>query len=132
MDKSIVVSECVFKAIRSSGAGGQHVNKVSSKIELSFNVLKSLGMSELEKNLLQKNIKLTKDGSLMLTCSESRSQHQNKDLIIKRFLELLQVNLVVPKTRKSTKRSKASILKRLKNKNIRKEIKSNRKKPDID
>ena len=132
MDKSIVVSECVFKAIRSSGAGGQHVNKVSSKIELSFNVLKSLGLSELEKNLIQKKIKLTKDGSLMLTCSESRSQHRNKDLIIKRFLELLQVNLVVPKTRKSTKRSKTSILKRLKNKNIRKEIKSNRKKPDID
>ncbi|MFD0963707.1 alternative ribosome rescue aminoacyl-tRNA hydrolase ArfB [Pseudofulvibacter geojedonensis] len=132
MDKSIIVSECVFKAVRSSGAGGQHVNKVSSKIELTFNVFNSLGLSESEKELLQTRLKLTKEGSLILTCSESRSQHKNKDLVIKRLFESLSNNLKVKKKRMATKRSKASILKRLKNKDHRKNIKNNRRKPDLE
>lgn len=132
MNKTIIIRECVFKAVRSSGAGGQHVNKVSSKIELTFDLLKSRGLSKCEKELLQKRVKLTKEGFLVLQCSESRSQHKNKDLVIKRFLELLEVNLVVSKKRKPTKRSRSSVLKRLKNKNIRKGIKTNRKKPDLD
>lgn len=132
MDKTVVINECSFKAVRSSGAGGQHVNKVSSKIELSFDLLNSNGLIDREKQLLQEKIKLTKEGLLLMQCSESRSQHKNKDLVIKRFLELLKVNLIVPKKRKPTKRSKSSILKRLKNKNIRKGVKSNRKKPDLD
>ena len=132
MDKTIVIQECNFKAVRSSGAGGQHVNNVSSKIELSFNVLDSKGLSIKEKEQIQYKLKLTKNGLLLLQCSESRSQHKNKDLVIKRFLELLKVNLIVPKKRKSTKRSRSSIMKRLKNKNIRKGVKTNRKKPDLD
>ena len=132
MDRSIIVSECAFKAVRSSGAGGQHVNKVSSKIELSFNVINSLGLSEFEKDLLQNRLKLSKDGILILSCSESRSQHKNKDLVIKRLFELLSNNLKVKKKRVGTKRSKLSILKRLKNKNHRKNIKTNRRKPDLE
>lgn len=57
MDRSIIVLECAFKAVRSSGAGGQHVNKVSSKIELTFNVSKSLGLS-IRKRFTSKSLKV--------------------------------------------------------------------------
>ena len=69
MDKSIIASEFSFKAVRSSGAGGQNVNKVSSKVVLTFDLVNSKGLSEEEKMLLQTKIatKLTQDGILILT-----------------------------------------------------------------
>jgi len=118
--------------VRSSGAGGQHVNKVSSKIELSFDLLNSKGLSEYEKDLLQRKLKLSKEGMLLLQCSESRSQHKNKDLVIKRLLLLLKNNLVVPKKRVATKIPKSVIRKRLKGKKHHAEKKKNRKKPPTD
>jgi len=82
-----LIKELNFKATRSSGAGGQHVNKVSSKIELFFDLENTIQFSEKEKNLLLKNLatRLTKENMLLLTCDESRSQHKNKELVIKRF-----------------------------------------------
>ena len=121
MNSEVIIKECVFKAVRSSGAGGQHVNKVSSKIELSFNISASNGLTEREKKLLYKNLlhKLTKTNTILLQCSESRSQHKNKDLIIKKLLLLLKNNLIVPKKRIATKIPKSVIRKRLKNKKQR-------------
>ncbi|WP_303318893.1 alternative ribosome rescue aminoacyl-tRNA hydrolase ArfB [Flavivirga abyssicola] len=133
-NKEILIQELSFKAIRSSGSGGQHVNKVSSKIELTFNLIESLAFNEEQKIRLQNKLKqrLTKDGVLILQCDESRSQHKNKELVIKRFLELVRVGLIIPKKRIPTKIPKAVIRKRLKNKRNLSDKKANRRKPDID
>ncbi|MCK8520842.1 aminoacyl-tRNA hydrolase [Aquimarina sp. D1M17] len=132
MNTSIIIKEISFKAIRSSGAGGQHVNKVSSKIELSLDILSSLAFTEEEKLILQQKLssKLTKNGILILQCSDSRSQHKNKELGIKRLLEILKTNLHIPKKRKPTKPSKRSVLKRLESKQKQSLKKSSRKKPE--
>lgn len=134
MDTETLIKELTFKAIRSGGAGGQHVNKVSSKIVLFFDVSKSKNLSEEEKEILIKNIstKLTKENILILNCDESRSQHKNKEIVLERFLELIINGLKVPKERKATKPSKMSIKKRLENKRKHQLKKTNRKKPDLD
>jgi ribosome-associated protein len=134
MDKEKLISELQFKAIRSSGAGGQHVNKVSSKVELSFNLTKSQGLTTKEKErfLLKIANRLTKENSLILQCDEARSQHKNKQLVIKRFFDLLKKALHVPKKRKPTKPSKSSIERRLKSKKVTSSIKVNRQKPKLD
>ncbi len=134
MNTKSLLSELSFKAVRSSGAGGQHVNKVSSKVELSFNITASLVFDEEQKaNLLEKlSHRLSKDYILMLQCDESRSQHKNKELVIKRFLNLIEEGLKVPKKRVPTKKSKAVIAKRLKSKSVQSKKKTNRKKPEID
>lgn len=133
MDKEKITSELSFKAVRSSGAGGQNVNKVSSKVVLMFDLINSQSLSDEEKQLSQKKLKskLTSDGILILNCDEDRSQLKNKEIVIKRFLELIQKSLVVPKERKATKIPKSVIEKRLKNKSSTSEIKQNRKKPEL-
>lgn len=134
MDISQIIKELKFKAIRSSGAGGQHVNKVSTKIELTFDVENSLVLSEEEKILLKSKLssKLTKESVLILTCNETRSQHKNKEIIIKRFLDLITKSLIKPKKRKQTKPSKAAVKKRLEYKKRASIKKTLRKKPDLD
>lgn len=134
MDKAQILRELQFKAIRSSGAGGQHVNKVSSKIELAFNLDDSYAISEEEKKHLHSKLsnRLTKENMLILHCDESRSQHKNKELVIKRFLDLIENALVMPKKRKATKPSKASVEKRLQSKKKAAQKKANRSKPDLD
>ncbi len=133
-NKEVLLQELTFKAIKSSGAGGQHVNKVASKVELQFDLSKSLVFDEDQKERLQNKLqhRLTKDNVLVLQCDESRSQHKNKDLVIKRFLELINNSLIIPKKRIPTKIPKSVIRKRLKNKRNRSEKKANRKKPNID
>ncbi len=120
--------------MRSSGAGGQHVNKVSSKVELSFNVPDSNGLSDKEKQriLLKLQSRLTNDGVFILQCDEARSQHRNKDLVVKRFFDLLKKALVVPKKRKPTKPTKSSKEKRLKSKKKIAEKKMSRKRFDLE
>jgi ribosome-associated protein len=133
MNTNTLIKELQFKAIRSSGAGGQHVNKTCSKIELTFDLENSLALSTNEKELLKEKLasKLTKKNQLILFCEETRSQHKNKELAIKRFLRLLKTNLIKPKKRRPTKPSRASILKNT-NKNKRNSLKKIlRKKPDF-
>jgi ribosome-associated protein len=134
LNQELLVSELSFKATRSSGSGGQHVNKVASKVELTFNVLESTVLNEEQKELFLKNLKtrLTKDNVLMLQCGENRSQHKNKELVIKRFLDIIKKALIVPKKRKPTKTPKAVIKKRLDNKRKQADKKVNRKKPDLE
>ena len=129
MNSEKIIKELKFKGIRSSGAGGQHVNKVSSKIELTFDLENSTSLSENEKTLLKTKLssKLTKDNILILFSDESRSQHRNKEIAIKRFLELIRTNLIRPKKRRPTKPSKGSIRKRLESKKKVSEKKNNRK-----
>lgn len=134
MDKERIVQELQFKAVRSSGAGGQHVNKVSTKVELTFDVKGSLALSDKEKELVYQKLgsRLTKEHILMLQADATRSQHKNKELVIKRFLEVVDNALKVPKKRKKTRPSKSSVEKRLKSKQKTAEKKSNRKKTDLD
>jgi ribosome-associated protein len=133
MEQEKIVSELTYKAVRSSGAGGQNVNKVSSKVVLTFDLLNSLALSDEEKERTQKKLKskLTSDGILILNCDEDRSQLKNKSIVTKRFLEIIEKSLVVPKTRKATKVPKSVVEKRLKDKSSVSEIKQNRKKPEL-
>jgi ribosome-associated protein len=132
-DEALIISELSFKAVRSSGAGGQHVNKTSSKVELIYNLNDSMVFDEDQKALLLFNLKsrLTKDNVLILQCDESRSQHKNKALVIERFLELIHLALIVPKKRKKTNVPKAVKQKRLETKKQIAEKKTNRKPPQI-
>ena len=134
MNKEQILREVQFKAVRSSGAGGQHVNKVSSKVELHFDVKNTTALSNDQRELLQLKLKsrLTKTGVLILSCDEARSQHQNKNLVIKRFFEVLKKALYIAKKRKPTKPSKKSVEKRLKSKSKRSEKKATRRKPYLD
>lgn len=133
-DEEALIKELAFKAIRSSGSGGQHVNKVASKVELYFNLTNSEVFDDAQKARLQDKLqnRLTKEGVLQMQCGESRSQHKNKQLIIDRFLELIKEALVEEKERIPTKIPKSVIRKRLRNKRYQSEKKANRKKPDID
>ena len=132
--EAALIQELQFKAVRSSGAGGQHVNKVSSKIELSFDLLNSQAFSEVKKARLLTKLqhRLTNNGVLLMQCGESRSQHKNKALIVKRFLSLIKASLSIPKKRIPTKIPKSVIRKRLKNKRNLSDKKANRRKPNLD
>lgn len=133
MDLEKIISELNFKAVRSSGAGGQNVNKVSSKVVLSFDLLNSNALSDDEKLLLEQNLepRLTNDKILILNCDEDRSQLKNKEIVIKRFFQIIKQNLIVPKERKATKVPKSVIKKRIQNKRNLSEKKQNRRKPDF-
>ncbi|RKN82955.1 alternative ribosome rescue aminoacyl-tRNA hydrolase ArfB [Ulvibacterium marinum] len=134
MDKGQLIGELQFKAVRSGGAGGQHVNKVSTKIELTFDLVNSFAFLDTEKERLLHKLKprLTNNGLLLLQCDETRSQHRNKELIVLRFLEVIESALKTPKKRKRTKPSKASVEKRLKTKKLAAQKKSGRKKPNFE
>lgn len=134
MDHLKIISELQYKAVRSSGAGGQNVNKVSSKVVLSFDLRKSQALSDDEKMLLEQNIsnRLTTDLVLLLNCDEDRSQLKNKELVTKRFLQIIKNALEVPKDRKPTKVPKGVIRKRIKDKKNTSQVKHNRKKPNLD
>ena len=133
MNRELLLKELQFKAVRSSGAGGQHVNKVSSKVILSFDLLASEALLDEEKQRLQECLKtqLSNEGILSLQCSESRSQHKNKALVIERFLELLAHKLKPKKARKKTKPTKSAIEKRLNNKKKQALKKAHRKPPEL-
>jgi ribosome-associated protein len=132
MNKEKIINELSFKAVRSSGAGGQNVNKVSSKVVLTYDLNASKALSEEEKELLSVKLKskLTLENVLIINCDEDRSQLKNKEIVIKRFLDLITKSLVVPKKRKPTKIPRSVIEKRLKNKSVMATIKQNRRKPE--
>ena len=133
MEPEKIITELQFKAVRSSGAGGQNVNKVSSKVVLSFDLKNSQALSEEEKMRLETKLssRLTSDLVLILNCDEDRSQLKNKAIVTKRFLDILTVGLHIPKIRKATKIPKSVIRKRIKDKKNVSEIKKSRRKPDF-
>jgi ribosome-associated protein len=128
-----LIKELKFTAVRSGGPGGQHANKVSSKVQLSFDIEASDAFPEEEKQLLLKNLdhRLTKDKILILTVEESRSQHQNKERAIQKFLELIEKSLILPKKRKATKPGKNAVKKRLERKKNHSFKKALRRKIDL-
>ena len=132
MDREQWLKEITFKATRSSGSGGQHVNKVATKVELYFNIPLSNALSQEEISLLLINLgsKLTKEGVLILHCDDTRSQYRNKQLVTNRCESMIKDNLVIGKKRKATKPTKQSVQKRLDKKKITSHKKEMRKKPD--
>ncbi|SDG87718.1 alternative ribosome rescue aminoacyl-tRNA hydrolase ArfB [Winogradskyella thalassocola] len=134
MDVTLLKSEINYKYVRSSGSGGQHVNKVSSKAELYFDLSNSSVFNDQEKQKLSEffNNRLTKDGVLILACDESRSQFRNKALVTQRFLELIQEGLKEEKKRISTRVPRSVKRKRLKVKRINADKKANRKPPTLE
>ena len=126
-----LLQEADFKAVLSSGPGGQHANKTSTKVVLDWSLANSEVFSEEQKERLEFKLKnrLTKENVLQLSSDHTRSQHKNKEILIKRFFKVLEDALTIQKPRKRTKPSKASKLKRLKNKRIHSEKKANRKNP---
>lgn len=133
MEAPVILGELKFKAVRSSGPGGQNVNKVASKVVLSFDVANSQGLSDEEKARLETKLasRLTSGNILILQSGEDRSQLKNKEIVTQRFLELIEKSLVVPKTRKKTKVPKAVVEQRLAHKKSISTIKQSRKKPNF-
>lgn len=134
MDEKLILQEVKYSAVRSSGAGGQHVNKTASCVMVAFDISNSKGLSGDEKDLLFKNLssRLTKEGILQLSCEESRSQFRNKALVNTRLLDVLRENVIRPTPRKRTRPTKSSILKNAKKKKRQSEKKALRKKPGLD
>lgn len=134
MNERLVIQEIRYKAIRSGGPGGQHANKVSSKVVGSFDVSASQALSENEKLRVHDRLehRLTTNGELILSCDTSRSQHQNKKIVGERVLTLLKGALKRQRKRLPTKISKRVKIKRSERKIQHSQKKSRRRKPDID
>jgi len=133
VDREKIITELTFKAVRSSGAGGQNVNKVSSKVVLGFNLPASKSLSDEEKLLAETRLasRLTDEGVLILQCDEDRSQLRNKDIVIKRFFMVMDAALKVDKIRKPTKIPRSVIKKRIEGKRRLSDKKQNRRRPDL-
>jgi len=125
--------EIKFNTSRSGGPGGQHANKVETSVELRFDIYNSYLLNRQEKRRLFKKLgnKITKEGELIITAENSRSQAQNKEQALAKFYKMIEEALKVPKKRKPTKPSKAAKEKRLKEKKKHGEKKSYRKPPDV-
>lgn len=134
MDIELLYNELEFSAVRSGGPGGQHANKVSSKVVVLFDIENSQALSERERmRLLDKlSSKLNKKNQMMMTCDESRSQHKNKQIVTDRLLTLLKSALKVSKKRIPTKVGKSEKARRLEAKKKRGLKKSLRQKPKLD
>ena len=121
--------EVTYRTSRSGGAGGQHVNKVSTKVELLFNVNESSILTERRKSIISEKLsnRISLDGVLALKCDETRSQSANKEIVFERFVNLIKTALTPVKKRRPTKPSRSSVRKRLDSKKKHSEKKSNRK-----
>ncbi len=124
-------NELVFSVSRSSGPGGQNVNKVNTKVTLKFDVIRSKALTVDEKDIITKKLatRLTNEGVLVLTAQDKRSQLQNKEAVIRKLEMLLVKALEKKKLRKATKPPKGSIQERIREKKHHSEKKKWRLKP---
>lgn len=129
---TVLLPELHFSASRSSGPGGQNVNKVNSRVTLRFNVRASAILSEEEKSVLLHKLatRITEDGDLMLTSQDKRSQLQNKEAVMLKLDVLLRKAFEKKKARKATKPSKGAIQERIRKKKKHAEKKQWRQRPE--
>jgi len=121
-------SELTYRATRSGGPGGQHVNTSSTRVELAWDVGASPSVSEEERARIREKLsnRISGEGLLLLAASEHRSQNRNKEAVTERFVELVRQALVVPAKRKKTRPGKAAREARLRAKKHRSELKRRR------
>ncbi len=126
---SIPRSQLDYRATRSGGPGGQHVNTSSTRIELTWNVADSPSLDDAQRARIMEKLanRIDERGVLRLTSSGSRSQHQNREDVTERFARLIEQALRVPKPRKKTKPSRASKEARLQSKKRRSQTKQHRR-----
>ncbi len=126
----IPLSELSFSFTRSGGPGGQHVNRVESKVELRWDVANSPTLSELHRARLLENLRshLTDEGEMRLTSDETRSQHRNRQILMDRFQALVSHALRPRRVRRATQPSAGQRTKRLQHKKQHGEKKSQRRK----
>lgn len=130
MDTELLRKELRFKTARSGGAGGQHVNKVESKVILIWNLDESKAVTEDEKIFIRKRLanRLTNEGILQIEASTERSQVKNKEIVTSRFFDLLAQAVKKEKKRIATKIPKAQVLDRLDRKKKQSQKKQSRRK----
>ncbi len=131
--KSQLTSELLFSASRSSGPGGQNVNKVNTRVELRFSISKSevLTFAEKERSFIKLKNRINSEGELILNSQSERSQLANKESVKELFFLLIEKALTVPRKRKKTAPTAASRIKRLESKKITALKKHLRKPPEI-
>ena len=134
MNVEKILKEISYTAVRSGGPGGQHANKVSSKVVLIFDISDSEAISEAQRKRLFETLagRLNSREQLILTCDESRSQHKNKEIVTNRFISLLEAALKKQKKRVATRVSRAEKARRLEAKKKRGVKKTLRQKPKWD
>ncbi|MFN8334188.1 MAG: alternative ribosome rescue aminoacyl-tRNA hydrolase ArfB [Cyclobacteriaceae bacterium] len=132
LTSAILLHELLFSASRSSGPGGQNVNKVNSRITLRFNIRESTILTDDEKSILLTKLgsRLTEAGELMVHAQDKRSQLQNKEAVMAKFDVMLAKAFEKKKARKATKPSKTAVQKRINSKKKRSEKKQWRQKPE--
>jgi ribosome-associated protein len=131
---SIPRSELDVRVSRSSGAGGQHVNKTSSRVEIFWNVPASRSLSEEQRTRLSEKLasRLTTDGSIRVVASDMRSQSRNRELAEERLADLVRRALIVPKKRRATRPTHASKEARLESKKRHSSKKRERRRTSFD
>lgn len=129
---TIPAAELEYTASRSSGPGGQHVNKTDTRITVRWNLPASGALTDFLKNRVQRALanRLTENGDLLLASDTHRSQRRNREEVTQRLAALVREALVPPKPRRKTKPTKASRMKRLDEKRRRSDLKRQRRKKD--
>mgnify|MGYP001821574838 FL=1 len=128
--RECLIREVEYRTSRSSGPGGQHVNKTESRVELLWSPQDSACLSEAQKVMLSGRLgsRTTDDGVLILVSEKYRSQYRNKSEVTERFLDLILASLVPIKKRRPSRPTRSSVEKRIRNKKIRGDIKRSRRK----
>jgi ribosome-associated protein len=129
--KECLLREIKFRTSRSSGPGGQHVNKTETRVELLWDPAASGCLSETQKARVIHGLgkRLDEKGLLHLASGRERSQVRNREEVMQRFFDLLEACLVAPKKRRATRPTRASREKRLREKKSRSDLKRQRRDP---
>jgi ribosome-associated protein len=131
---SIPRNELDVRVSRASGAGGQHVNKTSSRVEIFWNVAGSRALTEEQRARLTQKLasRLTTEGSIRVVASDMRSQSRNRDLAEERLADLVRQALIIPKKRRATKPTRAAKEARLESKKRHSTKKRDRRTTSLD